>query len=123
MWRPPGPWGPQIGRFCSAPFSPTWWPLVWASLPLKVVRAILSESSLSFLGVGLRTPQASWGNLTQSAMELVTLTTRPWAWLPPGLCIVATGLALLLVGRGCGRPSTPATDEETDCLLGAKGVK
>ena len=54
---------------------------VWAALPLKVVRAILSESSLSFLGVGLRTPQASWGNLTQNAMELVTLTTRPWAWI------------------------------------------
>ena len=32
---------------------------VWAALPLKVVRAILSESSLSFLGVGLRTPQAT----------------------------------------------------------------
>ena len=36
---------------------------VWAALPLKVVRAILSESSLSFLGVGLRTPEASWGNM------------------------------------------------------------
>ena len=80
---------------------------VWASLPLKVVRAILSESSLSFLGVGLRTPQASWGNLTQSAMELVTLTTRPWAWLPPGLCIVATGLALLLVGEGLRKALNP----------------
>lgn len=74
-------------------------------------------------GVGLRTPQASWGNLTQSAMELVTLTTRPWAWLPPGLCIVATGLALLLVGEGLRKALNPATDEETDCLLGAKGVK
>ena len=67
---------------------------VWAALPLKVVRAILSESSLSFLGVGLRTPEASWGNMAQCAMELVNLTTRPWAWIPPGLCIVATALAL-----------------------------
>ena len=80
---------------------------VWAVLPLKVVRAILSESSLSFLGVGLRTPQASWGNLTQSAMELVTLTTRPWAWLPPGLYIVATALALLLVGEGLRKALNP----------------
>lgn len=84
---------------------------VWATLPLKVVRAILSESSLSFLGVGLRTPQASWGNLTQSAMELVTLTTRPWAWLPPGLCIVATALALLLVGEGLRRALNPRKRE------------
>ena len=73
---------------------------VWAALPLKVVRAILSESSLSCLGVGLRTPQASWGNLTQNAMELVTLTTRPWAWIPPGLCIVLTVLCLQFVGDG-----------------------
>lgn len=80
---------------------------VLASLPLKVVRAILSESSLSFLGVGLRTPQASWGNLVQSAMELVNLTTRPWAWLPAGLCIVATALALLLVGEGLRRALNP----------------
>ncbi len=84
---------------------------VWATLPLKVVRAILSESSLSFLGVGLRTPQASWGNLTQSAMELVTLTTRPWAWLPPGLCIVATALALLLVGEGLRQALNPRKSE------------
>ena len=80
---------------------------VWAALPLKVVRAILSESSLSFLGVGLRTPQASWGNLTQNAMELVTLTTRPWAWIPPGLCIVSTALALLLVGEGLRKALNP----------------
>ena len=80
---------------------------VLASLPLKVVRAILSESSLSFLGVGLRTPQASWGNLVQSAMELVNLTTRPWAWLPAGLCIVATALSLLLVGEGLRRALNP----------------
>lgn len=80
---------------------------VWAALPLKVVRAILSESSLSFLGVGLRTPQASWGNLTQNAMELVTLATRPWAWVPPGLCIVGTALALLLVGEGLRKALNP----------------
>lgn len=84
---------------------------VWATLPLKVVRAILSESSLSFLGVGLRTPQASWGNLTQSALELVTLTTRPWAWLPPGMCIVATALALLLVGEGLRQALNPRKSE------------
>lgn len=80
---------------------------VWAALPVKVGRAILWESSLSFLGVGLRTPQASWGNLMRSAMELVTLTTRPWAWVPPGACIILTVLALLLVGEGLRRAFDP----------------
>ena len=80
---------------------------VWATLPMKVVRAILWESSLSFLGVGLRPPQASWGNLMQNALELVTLTTRPWAWIPPGLCIVVTVFALLLVGEGIRKAMNP----------------
>ena len=72
-----------------------------------MVRAILWESSLSFLGVGLRTPQASWGNLMQNAMELVTLTTRPWAWIPPGLCIVATVFALLLFSESLRKAMNP----------------
>ena len=80
---------------------------VWAAFPMKVGRAILSESSLSFLGVGLRTPQASWGNLMQNALELITLPTRPWAWIPPGLCIVVTVLALLLVGEGLRKALNP----------------
>ena len=80
---------------------------VWAAFPMKVGRAILSESSLSVLGVGLRTPQASWGNLMQNALELITLTTRPWAWIPPGLCIVVTVLALLLVGEGLRKALNP----------------
>lgn len=80
---------------------------VWAALPQKVARAILWESSLSFLGMGLRTPQASWGSLIKSAMELVTLTGRPWAWLPSGLCIAATILALLLVGEGLRKALDP----------------
>ncbi|MDY3014794.1 MAG: ABC transporter permease [Evtepia sp.] len=82
---------------------------VWASLPMKVARAILSESSLSFLGVGLRPPQASWGNLMKNAMELATLTGRPWVWVPPGLCIMATVLSLLLVGEGLRKAMNPRT--------------
>jgi peptide/nickel transport system permease protein len=73
---------------------------VWAALALRVGRAILSESSLSFLGVGIRTPQASWGNLLQYATNLSVLTGRPWVWLPPGLCIIVTVLCLQMIGDG-----------------------
>ena len=73
---------------------------VWAAMAQRVGRAILSESSLSFLGVGIRTPQASWGNLIQYATGLATFTGRPWVWIPPGLCIVLTVLALQWVGDG-----------------------
>ena len=73
---------------------------VWAALAQRVGRAILSESSLSFLGVGIRPPQASWGNLMQHASNLAVLTGRPWVWLPPGLFIVLTVICLQLVGDG-----------------------
>ena len=73
---------------------------VWCALPLRAGRAILSESSLSFLGVGIRAPQASWGGLVQAAADLTVLTERPWAWLPPGLCIILTVLCLAGVADG-----------------------
>lgn len=73
---------------------------VWAALPQRVGRAILSESSLSFLGVGIRPPQASWGNLMQHASNLAVLTGKPWIWLPPGLLIILTVVCLQLVGDG-----------------------
>lgn len=73
---------------------------VWAAIAQRVGRAILSESSLSFLGVGIRTPQASWGNLIQHATNLAVFTSRPWVWLPPGLLIVLTVLATQMVGDG-----------------------
>lgn len=73
---------------------------VWAAIAQRVGRAILSESSLSFLGVGIRTPEASWGNLIQHAANLTVFTSRPWVWLPPGLLIVFTVLALQMVGDG-----------------------
>ena len=72
---------------------------VWAALGQRVGRAILSESSLSFLGVGIRPPQASWGNLMQSASSLAVLTGRPWVWLPPGLLIVLTVVCVQILGN------------------------
>lgn len=73
---------------------------VWCSIPLRAGRAILSESSLSFLGVGIRTPQASWGSLIKAAADLTVLTGRPWAWLPPAACIILTVLCLAGIGDG-----------------------
>lgn len=73
---------------------------VWCSIPLRAGRAILSESSLSFLGFGIRAPQASWGSMIQYASNLMVLTGRPWVWLPPGLCIILTVLCLAGIGDG-----------------------
>lgn len=74
---------------------------------MRVGRAILSESSLSFLGVGLQTPEASWGNMMQKAIEIVTLTQRPWMWVPPAVAIILTVLALQLLSDGLRRAINP----------------
>ena len=87
---------------------------VWAALGQRVGRAILSESSLSFLGVGIRAPQASWGNLMQSATSLAVLTGRPWVWLPPGLLIILTVVCLQILGN--------ALRDAMDPRWGARGT-
>lgn len=83
---------------------------VWCSIPLRAGRAILSESSLSFLGFGIRTPQASWGNMIHYASNLTVLTTRPWVWVPPGLCIILTVLCLAGIGDGLRDALDPRFD-------------
>ena len=90
----------RTGRILRSNVLPNVIAPVWCALPLRAGRAILSESSLSFLGVGIRTPQASWGNLIQYAASLPVLTGRPWVWVPPGLCIILTVLCLQGIGDG-----------------------
>ncbi|MDR1932053.1 MAG: ABC transporter permease [Spirochaetales bacterium] len=65
-----------------------------------VARAIIMESALSFLGLGVNPPAASWGNMLTDAQSLTTLTERPWLWLPPGIMILLSVLAFNFVGDG-----------------------
>ncbi len=74
--------------------------------PLTVVgtllsaQAILLEAALSFLGLGVKQPQASWGGMLREAQSLTILEQMPWMWIPPGLIIAATVLAINFVGDG-----------------------
>ena len=65
-----------------------------------VAGAILTESSLSFLGLGIRIPQASWGNMLYGAQSLTYLTSKPWIWVPPGIMLMVTVLCINFVGDG-----------------------
>lgn len=67
---------------------------------LQMARAILTEASLSYLGVGVQMPTASWGNMLLNANNLSTLTLRPWQWVPPGLCILLAVLSINFIGDG-----------------------
>jgi peptide/nickel transport system permease protein len=63
---------------------------------LGVGNAILLESGLSFLGLGIQPPAPSWGNLIAGGRELII--TAPWVALVPGLALVATVLACTWLG-------------------------
>lgn len=86
-------------------------PPVWANISFRVAGAILTESSLSFLGMGVQTPQASWGNIIFAAQNLLVLTARPWVWLPPGICIILVVVGFNFIGEGVRSALDPKTRE------------
>lgn len=70
------------------------------SATLGMAGAILSESGLSFLGMGVTAPTPTWGNLLQAARDSHVLRTRPWLWIPPGMAIFAAVMSINLLGDG-----------------------
>jgi peptide/nickel transport system permease protein len=66
--------------------------------PLIIATNILTESALSFLGIGVQPPNASWGTIIADGQNL--LYTRPWVSIAPGIMIVLTVLALNIFGDG-----------------------
>lgn len=88
-----------------------WWVIrrhiVPAALPpvvvvgtITVAHAILLEAALSFLGLGVPPPQPSWGNMLNDAQSLTLVESMPWLWLPPGIAVAVTVLAVNFVGDG-----------------------
>jgi peptide/nickel transport system permease protein len=67
-------------------------------LPLMIATTVLTESALSFLGIGVQPPQASWGTIIDDGQAL--LYTRPAVAIVPGIFIVATVLSLNVLGDG-----------------------
>ena len=65
-----------------------------------IASAILMEASLSFLGMGVQPPTASWGNMLTSAQSLTTLSEEPWRWIPPGVAILFAVLSINFFGDG-----------------------
>jgi peptide/nickel transport system permease protein len=73
-------------------------PMVFANTTLTVSVAILTETTLSFLGLGDPT-RVSWGSMLEDAFEVGAMTTGAWWFiLTPGLCVVLVVLAFNLVG-------------------------
>ena len=67
---------------------------------LQTAEAILTESALSFLGVGVQQPVPSWGNMLNEATSIMILQFKPWVWAPAGFAILLTILCINFVGDG-----------------------
>jgi peptide/nickel transport system permease protein len=65
---------------------------------LAVGQVIVLEAGLSWLGIGVQPPQASWGNIIRDGTEFIA--SAPWVSLGPGLCLVIVVLAVSALGDG-----------------------
>lgn len=63
-----------------------------------IAGAILDEAALSFLGLGVQPPTASWGNMLNNAQSLTILTSKPWLWVPPGIMIILSVISINFIG-------------------------
>ena len=68
------------------------------SATLEIATAILSEAYISFLGMGVQPPTATWGNMLNEAYN--HLEGAPWMWFFPGTLILLAVLAINFVGDG-----------------------
>ena len=72
--------------------------IVWATL--NVAQVIILEAALSFLGLGVQIPAATWGNMLTDAQSIRIIEDLPWIWIPPGIMIFLTVLSINLLGDG-----------------------
>jgi peptide/nickel transport system permease protein len=92
--------GVPPGRIIFRHILPNVVPYILVAATFGIAGAILTEAGLSFLGLGVQPPTASWGNMLTGAQNLTTLERYQWIWLPPGLMICISVLAINFIGDG-----------------------
>ncbi|MCR5295159.1 MAG: ABC transporter permease [Lachnospiraceae bacterium] len=75
-------------------------PQLIVTMTMSLGSVILTEATLSFLGLGVKFPFASWGNIINDVNNTFVLTNYWFIWIPAGLCLLSTVLAFNLVGDG-----------------------
>ena len=98
--------GASDGRIIVRHLLPSFLSYLIVNLTLSVPGMILGETSLSFLGLGLRPPVVSWGVLLNEAQNVKTVSMHPWL-LIPGLFVIITVLAFNFLGDGLRDAADP----------------
>jgi len=94
------------GRIITRHLLPSFLSYLIVNLTLAIPNMILGETSLSFLGLGLRPPVVSWGVLLSEAQNFRTVALHPWL-LIPGLFVIITVLAFNFLGDGLRDAADP----------------
>ena len=98
--------GASRRRIIARHMVPTFLSHIIATSTLAIPAMIINETSLSFLGLGIRPPAISWGVLLQEAQNIRTVALAPWL-LIPGLVVILSVLAFNLVGDGLRDAADP----------------
>lgn len=98
--------GVSEGRIIMRHMMPSFSSHIIASVTLAIPAMILAETSLSFLGIGLRSPVVSWGVLLQEAQNIRSVATAPWLFWP-GVAVVVAVLSLNFLGDGLRDAADP----------------
>ncbi len=98
--------GVSTARIIRRHLLPSFMSHIIATVSLSVPAMILAETSLSFLGLGMRAPAISWGVLLQDAQSVKTVATAPWL-LIPGIAVVLAVVAYNFVGDGLRDSADP----------------
>jgi peptide/nickel transport system permease protein len=98
--------GASDARIISRHLIPSFMSFLIVDMTLAIPSMILGETSLSFLGLGLRPPVVSWGVLLQAATNIRTVATYPWI-MYPGAFLILTVLAFNFMGDGLRDAADP----------------
>jgi peptide/nickel transport system permease protein len=98
--------GARPRRIIFSHMLPSFYSHIIAAVTLAIPAMIVSETSLSFLGLGLRPPAISWGTLLQAAQNVQSVAITPWLLLPAVPMIIAI-LAFNFLGDGLRDAADP----------------
>jgi peptide/nickel transport system permease protein len=98
--------GASSSRLIFKHMVPSFLSHIIASITISIPYMILSETSLSFLGVGLRPPVVSWGVMLREAQQIATLVNYPWLMWPAAAVVVFV-ISMNFTGNGLRDAADP----------------
>lgn len=101
--------GARPRRIITQHMLPSFTSFIIVDLVISFPYMILSETALSFVGLGLRPPSVSWGVLLQQAQSVRAIEQTPWLFIPAGFVVLAV-LAFTVIGDGLRDAADPYSE-------------